>query len=284
MDGDVQSGDPLRDTARALRRAGRSRREIATQLGIRGNRRLDELLRGEPPPAWARRPNAKDDLRARARELRAGGATYTEIAAELGVSRSSVSLWVRDLPVPPPRMTPEERAKHLEEVHWAPLRRRREAERQATKQAAAAEIGTLSDREILLLGTALYWAEGAKDKPYERRERVRFVNSDPDVISFYLRWLRLLGVEPDRLRFTVAIHETADVAAAARFWADLAGVEPARFGRPLIKRHRVGTTRRNVGAGYRGCLTVGVVGSADLYRRIAGWWSGIVVAADRTSG
>jgi hypothetical protein len=35
----------------------------------------------------------------RARELRASGWTYTEITAELGVSKSSVSLWCRDVPV-----------------------------------------------------------------------------------------------------------------------------------------------------------------------------------------
>jgi transposase len=34
---------------------------------------------------------------ARARELRALGRTYEEICAELGVARSSVSLWVRDV-------------------------------------------------------------------------------------------------------------------------------------------------------------------------------------------
>ncbi|MGH9245766.1 MAG: helix-turn-helix domain-containing protein, partial [Acidimicrobiales bacterium] len=35
----------------------------------------------------------------RARELRAAGWTYNEICAELGVCKSSVSLWVRDIPV-----------------------------------------------------------------------------------------------------------------------------------------------------------------------------------------
>ena len=34
----------------------------------------------------------------RARELRGPGHTYSEIAAQLGVSKSSVSLWVRDMP------------------------------------------------------------------------------------------------------------------------------------------------------------------------------------------
>ena len=71
------------------------------------NTTLDDALKGEPPPEWTRRPNAKDDLRARARELRAQGLDYEEIAAALGVAKSSVSLWVRDL-ARPARLSYEE--------------------------------------------------------------------------------------------------------------------------------------------------------------------------------
>lgn len=53
-----------------------------------------------PPPEWTRRPRAKDAARARARELREKGLDYEEIATELGVSKGSVSLWVRDMPIP----------------------------------------------------------------------------------------------------------------------------------------------------------------------------------------
>jgi transposase len=66
------------------------------------------------PPDWTRRPNAKDDLRAQARQLRADGQKYNDIAARLGVSKSSVSLWVRDLPTPP-RLSPEENRKRSAE-------------------------------------------------------------------------------------------------------------------------------------------------------------------------
>src|SRR5271165_392805 len=90
----------LRARAIELRRAGRSRREIKAILGIASNQTLGDALRGEPPPEWTRRPNAKDSVRAQARELRGQGLDYEEIAAQLGVSKSSVSLWVRDLPTP----------------------------------------------------------------------------------------------------------------------------------------------------------------------------------------
>lgn len=87
----------LRERAIALRRSGKSRPEIKQLLGITNNELLTRLVAGEPPAAWTLRPNAKDDLRAQARELRAQGLIYKEIAAKLGVSKSSVSLWVRNL-------------------------------------------------------------------------------------------------------------------------------------------------------------------------------------------
>ena len=97
------SNDPRYETLRrravALRRSGKSTRQIRETLGI-GKRLTAELVRGEPPPEWTKRPNAKDNLRARARRLRAQGKSYSEIAAALGVSKSSCSLWLRDMPRP----------------------------------------------------------------------------------------------------------------------------------------------------------------------------------------
>lgn len=93
--------DDLRRRAAALRREGKSRREIKELLGPMSNSTLNDALQGVPPPDWTRRPRAKDELRSQARELRAQGLDYEEIASRLGVSKGSVSLWVRDLPTPP---------------------------------------------------------------------------------------------------------------------------------------------------------------------------------------
>ncbi|MGW9450037.1 hypothetical protein [Streptomyces sp. NPDC055632] len=270
--------EALRERAVALRREGLSLRQIRDRLKVYNNDLLHRLVKGEPPPEWTRRPNARDDLRARARELRLEGWTYDRIQLELGCSKSSISLWVRDLPKPEPRYTEEERRARMD-AGLARLRATRDEERQETKRLAHESVGALSDRELFIAGVTLYWAEGAKDKAYRRREVLQFINSDPNVITLYLRWLDLLGVTPDRLRFRVSIHESADVAEAEGFWAELAGVDGSTFQRATLKRHNPRTVRKNTGEAYRGCLVVYVTGGSELYRRMEGAWYGIVEAA-----
>ncbi|MFG2293711.1 hypothetical protein [Streptomyces sp. NPDC048603] len=268
----------LRTQAVTLRREGLSRRQIRDRLHVDNNDILNRLLEGEPPPEWTKRPRAKDDLRERARELRLKGMTYDEIQVELGCSKSSISLWVRDLPKPE-RRTPAEQARLAGRRRWEHELAVRDVERQATKQGARQEIGAMSARELFLVGVGLYWAEGGKDKPYDRREKVQFVNSDPGMVATFLAWLRLLEVDPDSLCFSVMIHESAHVGAAERYWADLIGIDVEQLFKTTLKRHNPRTVRKNTGEGYRGCLVVRVRQSAHLYRRIEGWWCGIVGAA-----
>ncbi|MBH5135384.1 hypothetical protein ACGFWG_33655 [Streptomyces sp. NPDC048405] len=272
--------EELRERAVALRRAGYSLRQIRDELKVFNNDILSRLVKGEPPPEWTKRPRAKDDLRDRARELRRRGWTYDQIEAELGCSRSSVSLWVRDLPKPEPRYTPQEQ-QTLMRAGLARLRSAQDEERQRTKEEAKLAVGDLSARELFLVGVGLYWAEGGKDKPYDRRENVVFVNSDPGMIKLFLAWLNLLGIERERLRFTVVIHENADVAGAEQFWAELVSVDRSAFNKTTLKRHNPKTVRKNVGDSYRGCLVIKVLKGAELYRRIEGAWSGLVLAAEQ---
>ncbi|MEV0123444.1 hypothetical protein AB0I16_18280 [Streptomyces sp. NPDC050703] len=270
--------EALRERAVALRRAGLSRRQIRDRLHVYNNDILNRLLDGEPAPAWTRRPNAKDDLRARARELRLQGMTYDRIQLELGCSKSSISLWVRDLPKPE-RRDASDQARLAARKRWEHELALRDTKRLATKEEAAEKFRTMTEGELWAAGVALYWAEGTKDKTYARRETVTFVNSDPGVIRLFLAWLALLGVEPERLRFRVMIHMTADVPAAERYWADLVGVDPGALQKTTIKKHNPRTVRKNVGEDYRGCLVIRVAQAAELYRRIEGWWTGMVVSA-----
>ena len=73
----------------------------------------------------------RQGLRARARELRDQGLDYDEIAAALGVAKSSGSLWVRDLPVPERLSYAECRKRSAEGArrYWTAERPVREARR-----------------------------------------------------------------------------------------------------------------------------------------------------------
>jgi transposase len=262
----------LREQAVALRRSGRSRREIKEILGV-GNSTLGPALRGEPAPLWTLRPRAKDELRVKARELRAGGSTYDEIAAALGVSKGSVSLWVRDMPRRGRLSYEEFRKRNSEGVakYWAAERPIREARRQQISDSAAAQIGELSDREVVIAGAIAYWCEGSKNKPHRSANRVIFINSDLGLVRLFLRFLAVAGVSPDRLICRVHIHESADVAGAQRFWQKATGLSDGQFRPPTLKKHNPKTVRKNTGEDYHGCLVIGVRRSARLYRQIEGW-------------
>ncbi len=276
----------LRQQAIALRRAGRSRREIRQLLAIGSNATLNDALSGEPPPEWTLRPNAKDGLREAARELRRSGLGYQQIAAELGVSKSSVSLWVRDLPRPPRLSYEECRKRHAEAVrrYWAAERPARAERRDAVRLAAIAAAGVLSEREVLIAGAIAYWCEGSKNKPHRRGDRVAFINSDPALVRFFLHFLDVAGIDRSRLIFRVYIHQTADIAAAERFWLAVADAEPSQFRKATLKKHNPATTRRNRGNEYHGCLRVDVRRSADLYGKIEGWAAAAMASATITWG
>ena len=276
----------LKEQAIALRRAGKSRRQIREAIGSVSNATLSRALEGEPPPEWTRRPNAKDEVRAKARELREQGLDYEEIADALGISKSSVSLWARDMPRPPHLSYEESRQRSAEGVrrYWATEGPRREAAREATIATAARDIGDLSERELLIAGAIAYWCEGTKGRPRRPSDRVVFVNSDPRLIRFFLRFLEAAGVDRDRLTYRVYIHESADIPAAERFWLEVADADLTQFRRSIVKRHNPKTVRKNIGENYHGCLVVDMPRSADLYQKIEGWACAAMCARPNMTG
>ncbi|MER5455488.1 helix-turn-helix domain-containing protein [Micromonospora sp. NPDC002389] len=227
-----------------------------------------------------RRSRAKDELRAQALVLRSAGHSVPEIARRLGVSRSTAYLWVRHLPLQrDPDDVRERRRAHskvMTDAQWGEYRQERDAARAATVEAAAGWVKSLRYRELVLVGAALYWAEGTKAKPWRPNDcRVRFVNSDPALVALFVRFVEALGERREALRYRVSIHETADAAQAVRWWAEQVGVSPESFQPTTLKRHRPATVRLNTGETYRGCLSVEVPRSRRLYWKIEGIMKGV---------
>ncbi|WP_433792222.1 helix-turn-helix domain-containing protein [Actinoplanes sp. CA-252034] len=277
----------MRAEARRLRvDPGLSRSQLMKIFGV-GNGTLTEWLRGIEPPEWTRLPNAKDEVRQKAAALRREGRTVPEIAATLGVSKSSAYLWTRDLPLDgSPEAAAERRSRHsraVAEARWEPYRRERDKKREETLAGRSAWVGSLSDREVILLGAVAYWCEGAKEKPWRANAiQMQFINSDPRLILLFLRYQAVLGVNADRLKFRLSIHESSNVVEAAAWWAKVVGVPVEAFQRPTLKKHNPVTVRQNVGESYRGCLVVTVLKSRTLYWETEAVMEGVALDLERS--
>lgn len=163
--------------------------------------------------------------RHQARELRAKAWTLQEIADELGVSRSSVSVWVRDVEFEPKPRSSGRSAKRQEEH---PLHRRKIAEVRELLDAGRRRLTSVSDEEFLVAGLALYAGEGAKTDG-----TVAFANSDPRFIAFYMEWLRrFFDIDESRLRLRLYLHEELDIGKANAYWSTVTRIPMSQFMKP----------------------------------------------------
>jgi hypothetical protein len=167
----------------------------------------------------------------RARDLRAEGWTYNEICTELGVSKSSVSLWCRDIEVDEAvwaGRVRENRRYGAQNRRPSALALRKQAEIHELGRLAMEWLGTLSDRDLLIAGVALYAGEGSKGDG-----TLKFANSDPRMIALFLRWFRrFFDVDESRLRLRLYLHQGLDLDAANLFWSNLASIPLDQFGKP----------------------------------------------------
>jgi hypothetical protein len=139
--------------------------------------------------------------RAQARTLRRElGLPIKEIARRIGVSASSVSLWVRDVPLTAEQEAVLEARNPVRSGQRTGTqnnaRRCRELRRAA--QQHGRERARAGDSDFLA-GCMLYWAEGSK-----RRNTADLTNSDADLLGAYLRFLRRHYDVPDaKIAFSV---------------------------------------------------------------------------------
>ena len=156
--------------------------------------------------------------------------------------KSSVSLWVRDVPfTPSKRRYGPQRRPHP--AHTAKLRQIEDL-----NALGAQRIGTLGEQAFLVAGVALYAGEGSK-----RDGLVSFANTDPRMVVFFCAWLRrFFSVDESRLRVNVYLHEGLDLDAAERHWSELTRIPRAQFRAPYraIADASIRTTKHEFGCVY----------------------------------
>ncbi len=156
-------------------------------------------------------PSAKPNEKNKAIRLRKKGLSYSEIESQVNVSRASLSLWLRDIPLSDThkeRLYKKQLVQH--ERAWYLIRQRRIEKTDKIYRESSAQIGTISIRELWLLGIALYWAEGSKAKEHNVSQGVVFSNSDPMMIRLFLDWLRkCVGINDAEILYSLYLHQTA---------------------------------------------------------------------------
>jgi transcriptional regulator with XRE-family HTH domain len=137
--------------------------------------------------------NVKTAERELARRLRREeGASIKEIARRTGSAQSSISRWVRDIDLTEDQREALRIAAYNGHVKGRTMnaRLRREA-----RELAQEEGRMLADNgdPLFIAGCMLYWAEGGKS-----RNQVKFTNSDPAMVSLFVRFLRTYWNLSDR--------------------------------------------------------------------------------------
>ena len=203
--------------------------------------------------------------------LRRKGLGINTIATQLGVSKSSVSIWCRDL-----TLTERERerlirnairAGHRGRLRGAEVNRERKKQQiEFYRQDGRRVVGQLSKRDFSVAGIALYWAEGSK------KSRFSFVNSEPQMVIFMARWLQeIMGVRKEEFMpriFINAIHR-GRIKAVLAFWAALLRLPVSQFGKPVLLKKRPKKVYENHHT-YFGVLALGVRRSTLLKYRVLG--------------
>lgn len=220
---------------------------------------------------------AKPREKSKAIKLRKRGYSYREILEKVPVAKSTLSLWLQGIGLAKEQKQRLSEKKLAAAIKGAMIKKKYcQALVKLIKGKARKEIGNINKRDLWMIGTALYWAEGTKEKHYRISEKVAFSNTDPAMIILFIRWLeRVCNVSPPDITYELFIHQKANWRKAQRYWASILSISNSRI-RVYFKKHKVKSHRKNIRESYHGLIKVVVKRSTNLNRKIAGWIEGII--------
>lgn len=199
----------------------------------------------------------------RAVELRKRGKSLREIARELSVAKSSVSVWCRDICLTKMQFDKLRGRESAPKLGALANKIKRQKEIVAIRKEAKKEIKLLDPRDddrLRDIGTILYWAEGAKTG-----KQVDLTNSDPNIIKLGMHWLRrIYNVPEEKFRAAIYYHSNQNEYEIMEYWSSITGIPLSQFHKSILKKEGTGQ-RKNVL--YNGTCKVRVC-DANLLQKI----------------
>jgi len=213
--------------------------------------------------------------------LRKKGRTYTEIANTLKIPKSTVAWWLRGgVKIPKSlekQMLERSRKKWKRNIDrfnkiYGKIRSEEAAKiREGYKEKAAKEIKILSKKDLKLIGSALYWAEGGT----KNRNSLRFANSNSMMIKTTLKFFReILDIPNEKIKARIHLYPHINRRGATNYWARITRLPKKNFQKPQVQISRASKGRRSRNTLPYGTLHLTVC-STELTCRVKGWIRGI---------
>lgn len=209
----------------------------------------------------------KVEEKKRAIQMRKQGIAMGEIAQRLGVAKSSVSYWVRDV-----QLTSVQRKKLKKQSHSRiAVERRRSARlkntdkrRNAIRKQAYIDAEQLVADPLWCVGVALYWGEGGKTQ-----QTARISNSDPEVIRLMMLFFRKTCALPEeKFRGHVHTFEHCDEKSLEAYWSKVSDIPLKYFYKTYKKQSSASKKKRDT-------LPYGTfqiyVHDSDFFFRLMAW-------------
>lgn len=197
--------------------------------------------------------NTKYLERTRAIVLRKQGKTLLDIAHELHVSKSSVSIWVRNVIL-------SNRAREILEGRKVKgrllanqvkrnitLSKLKEVNHEAEVEVTSFDLNSNS---ALISCALMYWCEGSKSND---DSEFTFTNSDPLIIAGFLALLRkAIDIDESMFRVKMHLHPYHKELVQKKFWSQVTRIPETQFQNTYWKKNS-GT---NIKSNYPGCIHV----------------------------
>ncbi len=159
--------------------------------------------------------------------------SYSQIKAKLGVSKGTLSLWLRDFPLSHERIQ-ELRGSNEGRIEKYRTTRRLTREKRLKKvhNKELKSLFPLTKREQYIAGLFLYWGEGGKTQPFE----ISLGNTNPHLVKFFLFWAtKHLRIPQSKVKARLQLYFDMDIEAETKYWSKALSLPIKNFRKPYIK-------------------------------------------------
>lgn len=172
----------------------------------------------------------------KALSLRLEGKTYGEIKQALNIPKSTLSSWLKAVALPPHALSILQRKQQHSLEPLMQFNERRtltiQKENQNISEEFKQKVKTLNQRELMLIGASLYWAEGYKNFNHKRKSYpyINFANSDPTMVVVFINFLeKVLKISKDKMRAIVYAYPATNKPEAIHYWQNITNIPKENF-------------------------------------------------------